>query len=412
MPFDLATAKPVAKPAPGGFDLASARPVATPEEAAPFQQETLPHIVSGKLGIHDVPRPLRNANPDPVGTLAKAPYEAGGMVTDAAANMGLPAPVAAGAGFVTNVGLNALPMAFGGGAAKGAAPVLQKGARTLMQSALKPTIKQLQSGDAGVAIDTLLKEGINPTEGGVKLLKARIGELDDQIAAAIEQSGATISKGEVGKKLIPLFEQFKKQVNATDDLKAIKQAWIDFRNHPLLAGKQDIPVQLAHELKKGTYQTLKKKYGTVGTASDAAQKTLASGLREGVADAVPEIAGLTKQESDLIRTMKVTERRALMELNKNPMGLSLLAHNPATWAAFMADKSALFKSVAARMLNSGAEQIPATAARGGIAAATADASIAPEPPTIKNRKQFDALEPGAQFIDARTGKMSVKGGEQ
>jgi hypothetical protein len=33
-----------------------------------------------------------------------------------------------------------------------------------------------------------------------------------------------------------------------------------------------------------------------------------------------------------------------MEMNKNPMGLAALAHNPVGWVAFMADKSALFKS--------------------------------------------------------------------
>jgi len=40
-----------------------------------------------------------------------------------------------------------------------------------------------------------------------------------------------------------------------------------------------------------------------------------------------------------------------MELNKNPMGLSLLSGSGAAWAAFMADRSAAFKSLAARMLN-------------------------------------------------------------
>jgi hypothetical protein len=97
---------------------------------------------------------------------------------------------------------------------------------------------------------------------------------------------------------------------------------------------------------------LSKKYGQMGGAEVEAQKGLARGLKEEIANAVPEIAGLNAQESKLITTLNVTERRALMEMNKNPMGLASLASNPASWAAFMADKSALFKSLTARMLNS------------------------------------------------------------
>jgi hypothetical protein len=41
-----------------------------------------------------------------------------------------------------------------------------------------------------------------------------------------------------------------------------------------------------------------------------------------------------------------------MEANKNPGGISLLAKNPMTWALFMADRSAAFKALAARMVNS------------------------------------------------------------
>ncbi len=40
----------------------------------------------------------------------------------------------------------------------------------------------------------------------------------------------------------------------------------------------------------------------------------------------------------------------MMDLNKNPGSLAWLAHNPSSFAAFMADKSALFKSLAARMI--------------------------------------------------------------
>jgi hypothetical protein len=86
-----------------------------------------------------------------------------------------------------------------------------------------------------------------------------------------------------------------------------------------------------------------------------AQKALARGLKDEIAEAVPGISALNAEESKLLATLGVAERRALMELNKNPMGLAALAQSPASWAMFMADKSALFKSLSARMLNSSAQ---------------------------------------------------------
>lgn len=321
------------------------------------------------------PRQMRSLSDDPrfknLGELWKkieeAPYKAGAAVTDVGARMGLPAPVSAGAGYLTNVSLEALPMLFGGEAAKVGKIPMQAIGEDLMQSALKPTLKQLKTGDAAVAIDTMLEQGINATKGGVAKIRAKIGELNEQIKDAISSSKATIQRGDVGQRLMTTLEKFSKQVNPEADMYAVRKAWEEFKNHPLLGGKEEIPVQLAQELKQGTYKQLSKKYGQMGTAETEAQKGLARGLKEGIAEAVPEIAGLNKQETALIKTLGVAERRALMELNKNPMGLSLLTHNPGMFAAYMADKSALFKSLLARMAYSGREQIPATAARTGIA---------------------------------------------
>jgi hypothetical protein len=105
-------------------------------------------------------------------------------------------------------------------------------------------------------------------------------------------------------------------------------------------------------LKRGTYRALgEKTYGEMGSAATEAQKALARGLREEVAAKVPETVAPLAREADLMNVMGVAERRALMEANKNPMGLALLAKNPYAWAGFMADKSALFKSTVARLLN-------------------------------------------------------------
>lgn len=222
--------------------------------------------------------------------------------------------------------------------------------QSLMQSALKPTLAQLKSGEAQTAVDILLKYGINATKGGVEKLKGMAGDIDQQISDLIANSGKTIPKQDVLNALKDVEKRFVNQVSPTADMAAIQNVGADFAQHPMIAG-QDIPVELAQELKKGTYKVLEKKYGQLGSAETEAQKGLARGLKEGIANAVPEVGPLNAQQSDIIKAMKVTGRRALMDENKNPVGLAGLAGNPSQFLMMMADKSALAKSLAARGIN-------------------------------------------------------------
>jgi hypothetical protein len=233
---------------------------------------------------------------------------------------------------------------------------MEGGARKLMQSAIKPTIKQLQTGQAETAVQTLLDNGINPTRGGVEKLRQMIDATDNKITSAIAGSNATIDKANTLGPLLQTRSQFGAQVSPGADLNAIDNTVSDYLNHPTYPG-MTLPVQAAQDMKRGTYSVLAKKYGQMGGAETEAQKSLARGLKDEIAAAVPGISDLNAQQSKLLDTLSVTERRALMEVNKNPMGLAALAHNPASWAMFMADKSALFKSLAARALNSAA-QVP------------------------------------------------------
>lgn len=229
---------------------------------------------------------------------------------------------------------------------------IRKTSESLMQSALKPTISQLRSGQAKTAIDTLLKYGINPTAKGVEQLKEKIGGINEDIATALEQSHGTVSKQNVLARIGDVYDKFRQQVAPTSDINAIESVTQDFLASNKGQGAMDtIPVQLAQKLKQGTYKVLSGKYGEAGSAATEAQKALARGLKEEIAAEIPDIAQLNKEESKLIDTLNVTERRALMDLNKNPAGLSLLTSNPTKFAAFMADKSALFKSLLARALN-------------------------------------------------------------
>ena len=268
------------------------------------------------------------------------------------------------AGAAVNTAIQGLPVVAGAlpGMIKGPAA---SGARGLMQSAIKPTLKDLKSGRAAAAIDTLLAEGVNPTMGGVAKLRGSISALNAEIVEAIKNSPATVNKGALYTPIKQTLDKFSKQVNPNADLAAITKAWEEFKAHPLLTG-DTIPVQTAQQLKQGTYRILDKKYGQIGAAETEAQKALARGLKEEIANVVPEVAQLNARESQLITALQVAERRALMDGNKNPVGLAWLAHSPITWAAYMADKSALFKSVAARLLAASGRAVPESTTGAGV----------------------------------------------
>ncbi len=263
------------------------------------------------------------------------------------------------------------PALLGGGAAKaagvagqGAAPVV--GARWWMQSAMKPTKAELMSGQADRAISTMLEDGTNVSRGGVNAIRDRVDTLNTQIADIIQNSPATIDKAAVGSRLQGVFDRFAKQVNPAKDRASIQKALDDFNAE----WPAQIPIQEAQAVKQGTYRTLNGKYmGELDTASTEAQKGLARGLKEEIANAAPEVRPLNAEESRLLNTLPMVERRVLMDANKNPIGLGVLASSPSHMALWLADRSALFKSLVARMLNTAGEATEAAAPAGAAAGA-------------------------------------------
>jgi hypothetical protein len=296
--------------------------------------------------------------------LAKGAYDVGGKVTELAAKTSLSPEAAAGVGFATNIGLQSIPVIASMGIGRAASPVMEEGARRVMQSAVKPTVNDLRSGKAARAIQTMLDEGINATPGGMAELKRRIADLNRQIASEIQGSSASIDhKAAAWGPIKDALDKFSRQVDPAADISAIKSTWENFtKAHPLILqatqSGDTIPVQLAQQIKQGTYSALSKKYGQLGGAEVEAQKAIARGLKEGISDAVPSISRLNAKDSELINALNVAERRALAGLNNNPAGLTLLADSPGKMAAFMADKSNLFKSLVARMINAGSRTVP------------------------------------------------------
>lgn len=295
-------------------------------------------------------------------------YRAGGAVTDQAAKVA-PAEVAGALGYATNLGIQALPtiVGTGVGARVGSAPMEATG-KFLMQSALKPPKAALETGKAQQAIQTMLDDGVNVSAGGALKLRQEIARLNNEIKQAIAASPATVDKNVVASELQNVLNKFAKQVNPQTDIKAIRQAWDEFLNHPLLAGKNNIPVQLAQEMKQGTYKALgSKSYGELQGASVESQKALARSLKDELAKAVPGIEKLNARESALINAETLIAARELMSKNREVMGIGaggLGFMNPFTLVAWMSDRSPHIKSILARAAYSGRETIPGTA--GGV----------------------------------------------
>lgn len=225
--------------------------------------------------------------------------------------------------------------------------------KKLMQSAIKPAPQDLRTGKADQAIQTMLDEGINPTRGGMEKARRLAAALDDQVEEAIRTSNATVDTKRVAARLQPVLQRVTNQVNPQQDINAVTSAYTDFTNSPMISGQRDIPVQTAHALKKGTYAALGgKSYGEIGSSSVEAQKALARGLREETGRAVPNVLEPLKRESALMNVHDVAVNRALAEANKNPLSLGALriGDNPLSTASFLADRSALAKALAARLI--------------------------------------------------------------
>jgi hypothetical protein len=105
-------------------------------------------------------------------------------------------------------------------------------ARALMQSALKPSIKQMKTGQGDRAITTMLDEGINATRSGVDKAKSRVDDLNTQISNAIADSTATVDRGRVLATTGETRAKFLNQADPGADLAAIDGITSRFASHP------------------------------------------------------------------------------------------------------------------------------------------------------------------------------------
>jgi hypothetical protein len=303
--------------------------------------------------------------------LEKGAYNLGGMATDAAAKF-LPPEAAGAVGYGTNLAAQTATTLLGSGAGKAVEPIAKSQAAKLMQSALKPNVKQdLMQGKSAKAIDYMLEHGIPVSEGGITKLQQHINKLRGEIGQLVQNSTGMVDKNTVARELQTTLDKFAKTANPQQSLKTIAEAWQNFVNHPMLSGNT-MPVQLAQEIKQGTNAVLRKSYGEMRGAEIEAQKGLVRGLRQEIEKIIPGIDKLNAKEGAAMDAKLLSEIRLHGELNKDPGGFGWMvaANNPQMALGWLAARSSYIKSLIARGLYKGA---PTAGAAAGAAYGSTEA---------------------------------------
>ncbi len=269
--------------------------------------------------------------------------------------IGRPAP--------TSAGQAAQDIALQGGtqgAAEGAGLAISKPmtlmAERIMQAAVKPGVKlaakSISRGEDIPIVQTLLKEGINVTPGGVAKLNRIISATNDEIKDAIAGLSGDVSPTSIATRAeAEILPRYTNQANPEADIEAVKNATAEFQRN--FAGKLKMPQ--AQAVKQGTYRALgETAYGTMRTSAIETQKAIARGLKDDIAKEAErsgiDITGMNAREGAAITAKEAVAKRLAAAGNADPVAFAWLAHHPATAAAYIFEKSPAVKSMVARGL--------------------------------------------------------------
>lgn len=298
-------------------------------------------------------------------------------------------PLPSQADALKQMGTDALEQGGAQAIGAGAGAAMRAAGPALMRTALKPTTAMLSEyrTNPGALVKTLLDEGVNVTEGGIAKLQQLLGATNDEIAARVASAPGTISKNAVAARVLPTANRVAQQVNPSADLNAVGDTVQEFLNHPVAPGPT-LTVPEAQAMKVGTYQRIGKKYGEVASASLEAQKSLARGLKEEVARAVPGLDALNQRDSSLMGALDAVGRRVAVAGNRDPVGFAWVAQHPTTFLAALVDRNPAIKSMLARGMYQSAATVAGVSPnliRGAMAIVASGAPDA-EPQPAKSEK--------------------------
>ena len=252
----------------------------------------------------------------------------------------------------------------------------------VMQAALKPTIKMLAGVMKGQpvprVVQTLLDEGVNVTPAGLQrlqtVLNSTVAERQALLSGAEAAGAPGVSPYAVTRRLGDVAARAAQQVNPAADVATVSRVGNEFLAEH---GGRLIPVTEANALKEGTYQTLRKSYGQLGSAEIEAQKALARGLKEEIEPQVPGIEAVNRRIGNVTEAVAAVGRRVALAANRDPVGFAWVAHNPQMFIAALLDRSPAVKSMLARGLYQSAgrvAQVSPQLIRAALVALTTDVS--------------------------------------
>lgn len=180
------------------------------------------------------------------------------------------------------------------------------------EAVAKKTLKPPPSGKIGYhnvdgegAVKTMLNEEVRVTQGGLEKVRKLKENLTDQMDAAVAANpNAPISTDSV---LGPVkeFQQWISKAHGGAKFADDVQKEIDL----FKAEKGDIiTLADAQEWKQRTGTLLRKNYGELATVAKEAQKQLVRGMKDRIAQEIPEIAGINARYADLKNLELVLER--------------------------------------------------------------------------------------------------------
>lgn len=174
-----------------------------------------------------------------------------------------------------------------------------KVAETIMEKTLKvpPSGKVgYQVVDREAGIKTALDEGISVTKGGLEKTKKLLENLGEQMDSAVASNpDAIIATDSVLGPVQELRDFASKTVNGDDLVKSIDRTIAKFKKQY----GDELTVSQAQEIKQNTNAFLRKSYGQLQPVVVEAQKQIVRGLKDRIAQEIPEIAGVNAHYKDL-----------------------------------------------------------------------------------------------------------------
>lgn len=170
-------------------------------------------------------------------------------------------------------------------------------AEKLYMSYLKPS-KSLLAKNPDV-IKTALKEGVTVSPKGLNKVSGIIENIGSEIGDVIDQgvaAGKTVAK----KDLLPYLDDMKEYFsNVIGGDKMVLE--VEKLGKKALDGMPDlIPIDQAQKIKQTTQNFVKKYYAKETPVPFEVKKQLARGLKDKIAEAVPEISALNARDRKLI----------------------------------------------------------------------------------------------------------------